>query len=116
MPAEQNTVCYRLDVHVRTARFHAVVGFIFNDLFVKLVILTPAGYGEKLFNSVRKMRQVKVPQNIMTGVAVLIGDSEVAADKKLKQLNRGVFRGFHALMIAIKNGLFKKRFGVFVLF
>jgi len=61
VPAEKNTVCHGLYIHVRAFCFMAFIRFIFENFFMKLFILAPASHSKKRIKGIRERGRVKIP-------------------------------------------------------
>ena len=87
VPAEEDAIGHRLDIHVRASGRGSVGRRILNDFLVKPPVLAPAGDGVSLSETKGKFRHVEVAMDEFSREAILFFLAEFFADKKLKKLN-----------------------------
>ena len=90
VPAEEDAIPDRFDVHVGGADRGPVIRGVFNDLLMEPAILLPTGNGEELVKVVGKLGGVKVASNEFSRIGVLFFLPKLFTDKELEEFDFGI--------------------------
>ena len=95
MPAKKNAGSDGFNVHRGGFKDRAVWQFVFNDFFVKLPVLSPAGDGVEIFKMTWIRRDVKIAETGHRVVRISRAVIKFAANHELKQADRVVSHAAH---------------------
>ncbi len=87
VPAEEHAVGHGFDVHGRGLDRRAIIRLVFDDFFMKALVLAPAGHDKSLGETVGKTGNMEIAVNGFRRVGIIRSLLKTFADHELQELN-----------------------------